>query len=473
MQTNCSSKPVQAWHAHSRGAPADARAGAGAVPNCKLGIYVPMTKTCCSSGVSIHNNPSPCADWQLGPCNPLTGENCCCSKEGFEPGIEIYGCIRACAVGNGCENRKMDPFKGTGCTPGPPTPPPTPAPTPKWDYTCSKDGTQCNTCGNEGHGNRHCKDPTSEWPGDCAAPPAGEGGCPGQTTDCCPSKPVPPPTPYPTPPTPPPSPPTPPTPPPSPEPTQNPACPNGVYLPLTDTCCSGGVDANMHSETCATWGAHIPQQCDATTGEFCCCDSYLMANNPGCRKACATSTGCRNRAVNPYKGTGCYTPPTPPPTPPTPAPTPSPTPPLQYDCDKTTFTCSGGKKGDFTSKEVCMANCIKPTPSPTPPTPKPTPPTPAPKTPTPSPPTPASPTPAPPTPAPAPQTGYACINKQCTPNAGTLSKTDCTAICTPQLYVCTDNVCTASEKGLPQATCKANCGKRAPPFLRGAIAAFE
>ena len=64
-------------------------------------------------------------------------------------------------------------------------------------------------------------------------------------------------------------------------------------------------------------------------------------------------------------------------------------------------------------------------------------------------------------PAPTPAAGYSCVNKQCVAGSGTLSKTDCASICVEQLYVCVDNACVASktDKGLPQATCKQNCGR--------------
>ena len=196
---------------------------------CPLGIYMGKTTTCCSSGVSWKNDPSPCTNWDPRdssgaklPCNPLTGENCCCALEGFQPGIELWGCMNACSTGQGCVNRKPDAqggFPGTGCTPGPPTPAPTPAPTPKWDYTCAaKGGSACNVCAGGTHG--QCKDSSSAWPGDCSVIDDFSHHCDVGFTDCCGSTPTPPPTPYPTSPTPKPSPPTPPTPKPTPGPTQ-------------------------------------------------------------------------------------------------------------------------------------------------------------------------------------------------------------------------------------------------------------
>ena len=45
--------------------------------------------------------------------------------------------------------------------------------------------------------------------------------------------------------------------------------------------------------------------------------------------------------------------------------------------------------------------------------------------------------------------------------SGTLSKADCDTLCVGQLFLCVDNKCTASAKGLPQDTCEQNCGHTA------------
>jgi len=54
---------------------------------------------------------------------------------------------------------------------------------------------------------------------------------------------------------------------------------------------------------------------------------------------------------------------------------------------------------------------------------------------------------------------------QCVPGGG-LSLADCEAVCTPQLYKCTNNTCVMADTGLPKAICEANCG----PSLRGVVA---
>ena len=89
---------------------------------------------------------------------------------------------------------------------------------------------------------------------------------------------------------------------------QNPTCPNGVYSPKTDTCCSGGADVNVHAETCSSWYTNKPQSCDPDSGYFCCCDQSLMATNKGCQTACAATAGCANRTATPFKDSGCYEP---------------------------------------------------------------------------------------------------------------------------------------------------------------------
>ena len=64
-----------------------------------------------------------------------------------------------------------------------------------------------------------------------------------------------------------------------------------------------------------------------------------------------------------------------------------------------------------------------------------------------------------PTPPPTPVAGFACVDAQCVPKAGsTQGKTQCESMCTPQLYVCTANTCTASSTGVSKDVCDANCG---------------
>ena len=203
-------------------------------------------------------------------------------------------------------------------------------------------------------------------------------------------------------------------------------CPDGVYMPNTNTCCSGGVDAAVVPGTCDTW----QPVCDKTTGRGCCCDKPAMAKDAFCRSACSAAAGCVDRKQEPYKGTGCSDGGAPTPPPPTPKPTPKPTPPtppsVRFTC-KVEFgvfhTCQEDAHGTFASRDACKASGCGIGPSPTPKPPSPTPPTPP--APTPKPPTP---TPPPPPPAPTPPVGdVKRVSYFCMPTNGTYgSKGECT-----------------------------------------------
>ena len=91
----------------------------------------------------------------------------------------------------------------------------------------------------------------------------------------------------------------PPSPPPAPTPSEQ--CPDGVYMPGTNTCCAGGVEAISLEGVCSRW---IPN-CNRSTGGGCCCDKSAMAADGFCRSVCSAAAGCVNRAEDPFKGTGC------------------------------------------------------------------------------------------------------------------------------------------------------------------------
>jgi hypothetical protein len=82
----------------------------------------------------------------------------------------------------------------------------------------------------------------------------------------------------------------------------NPQCPNGVYMPSTETCCAGGALATDAAGTCTHWQIF---PCDTLNGHGCCCDQGAMAD-AFCQDACSAAAGCVNREEEPYKGTGCY-----------------------------------------------------------------------------------------------------------------------------------------------------------------------